>query len=486
MNTFVTQPFNALLIPPPGWQAVELLTLNYSVAYDALNELVSLSGICHAYDNPHDLTKHIWVFLHKDRFTTPDCNPAYKLAALLLKHYHIFTVAAGATFHPKLTAILYENEDKTQQKLRLIVSSRNLTTENNLEAGIKLETTVFDPQKLDAALLGLLHTAFLKGKCADAKGSSAAPISCLLQADFIQWCADHCRVAMCILQADFSQWCADHGFEGVEFLTPQYYKSPSRSAAYNDLRALLDSAAQGCTRFVAVSPFLNSASYLRKLLPANGRWTLITSHQVVQGVYDDFAKSGDLNKLRCYAYPDGNSPHLHAKIYAFTTVDAQNTPVHHLLLGSANFSHNGLERNYELDVHIVSKQPKHDFCTMLAKFLLPGGVVPAAATTPPAGHAIAQPPAASDDALWAEIQKAADNDQLRQYFAAVLQGDSNKPYALDYAVESLREANTRDEKLNADIYAEWKARYNSKDMMHLPPKLHHYEVELGKLIDALN
>lgn len=61
-DSFAEKKFNNLLVPPHGWQAEELLTLNYSFGYDALNELVSLSGIFRTYQNHHDVPDHIWVF----------------------------------------------------------------------------------------------------------------------------------------------------------------------------------------------------------------------------------------------------------------------------------------------------------------------------------------------------------------------------------------------------------------------------------------
>ena len=44
-DSFAEKKFNNLLVPPHGWQAEELLTLNYSFGYDALNELIKSGRI---------------------------------------------------------------------------------------------------------------------------------------------------------------------------------------------------------------------------------------------------------------------------------------------------------------------------------------------------------------------------------------------------------------------------------------------------------
>ena len=146
---------------------------------------------------------------------------------------------------------------KPEHWLRLIVSSRNLTTEKNLEAGVVLDTDDFSAVK-NKVLESLLQTAFKNN------------------ADL----AD-CELVKYILHADFSAWARAHNFDVIEFLTPQ-----------NGLAKTLDTMKNSADDFVAVSPFLHNPAYLEKHLPANKPWLLITTSEVLDTVYDATTKGG--------------------------------------------------------------------------------------------------------------------------------------------------------------------------------------------------
>lgn len=481
-DSFAEKKFNNLLVPPHGWQAEELLTLNYSFGYDALNELVSLSGIFRTYQNHHDVPDHIWVFLNEGRCTTQSPNSKDLYARLLMLRHRIFSVKTNVSFHPKLTAILYRDKeypkDPKKKLLRMIVSSRNLTTERNLEGGLVLETETFDDAKVDPALNELLKQAFT-GKAGKVPNPSPADIT-------------QCNVAWHILHADFTNWYTSHKFDSLEFLTPQLGKQNQTAQSWQPNNTLTTrlAAAQNSAEFVAVSPFLNDLTYLEHYLPSHNNWMIITSHIVNKKFSVPFLQAYP-NKLKCYAQEvvkDGNLeteyPSLHAKMYAYT-LDSANGLEDHLLIGSANFSANGLEKNYELDVHIVSRQ--HDFCALLKDAFKLGDVVSDKPSTPPPGYNVAEELDDSEDGLLDAIAGTSENALLRQYFESVLGGDSHAPEALDYAMETLSAAN--DPSLSSaeritNFYDIWRINYRATTM-DLPDELLCYKNELGSLIEEL-
>lgn len=463
-NTFSTKPFNELLTPPKGWQAEELLSLSYSISVEALNELVKLSGI---FDTHRRKTpEHVWLFCNKKGWTTQKINPGYLYAKLILiERKHVFAVDADHTFHPKLVAILYKRtqDDETAHQrpehwLRLIVSSRNLTTEKNLEAGVVLDTDDFFAAE-NKVLKQLLQTAFKNN------------------ADL----AD-CELVKYILHADFSAWARAHNFDGIEFLTPQ-----------NGLAKTLDTMKNSADDFVAVSPFLHNPAYLEKHLPANKPWLLITTSEVLDTVYDATTKGGIRfgGQMSCYTFDKDPPPKLHAKMFATRTADRSD-----LLIGSANFSQNGLERNYELDLHIWCKRADYDFYYLLTTPIIKAVAPTTKDTEPPAGQDI---PAvfADPDSITDSIAEERDNDILRSFFAAVFTVPdaldavrSRMPYAVDYALDAKADASLpacivpEDEAARKELYKLWAD--NLSKAPTLPGRLRRYRDELEKLLTALN
>lgn len=463
-NTFSTKPFNELLTPPKGWQAEELLSLSYSISVEALNDLVKLSGI---FDTHRRKTpEHVWLFCNKKGWTTQKINPGYLYAKLILiERKHVFAVDADHTFHPKLVAILYKRtqDDETAQQrpehwLRLIISSRNLTTEKNLEAGVVLDTDDFSAAK-NKVLGSLLQTAFKNN------------------ADL----AD-CKLIKYILHADFSAWTKEHNLDGIEFLTPQ-----------NGLANALDTMKNNADDFVAVSPFLHNPAYLEKHLPANKPWLLITTSEVLDTVCDATTKGGIRlgDRMVCYTFDRDPSPKLHAKMFATRTADRSD-----LLIGSANFSQNGLERNYELDLHIWCKRAEYDFYDLLTTPITKAITPTTKDTEPPAGQDI---PAmfAHPDSIADSIAKERDNDILRSFFTAVFTVPdtldavrSRMPYAVDYALDAKADASLpacivpKDEAARKKLYKLWAD--NLSKAPTLPGRLRRYRDELEKLLTALN
>ncbi len=483
-DTFDTKKFNDLLTPPDStWKPAEILSLSFSIGSKALNEFIKLSRIDETYPNEAEWAKHVWVFLQDGRWTTQDVADSDAHTQILLAYGRVFPVVPStipscsdksALFHPKLAAILYkrkapageESSDKSSAEvseeylLRMIVSSRNLTGESNLEAGIWMETQDFGSS--DPVLQGLLDAAFSGCPALAKQGTKTM----------------NCEIAQKIIHADFQKWAGRYGLKKPEFLTPQ-------AGLEGKLMALKNAA-----EFAAVSPFLKGPDYLKKFLPSHGNWHILTTRRLYKDIYDaEFTytdPTGNQQTLHLRdrmryvvqktSGEDAEPVKLHAKMYACNFQNGAQF-VSHLFVGSANFSERGLNTNYELVVHIESNDL--DFCDLITSVGTETDFVRAEdAEKLPAGCVV--PEAADFDAAdaAARVAEEKDNDRLRQFFADVLQSKSTEPRAMDYAMDALRE---RDEEGKRKT---WKANIKGPNCP-LPEHLQPYQKMLENILAQL-
>ena len=325
--------WNAFLVPPQGYHPTDLLALTYSLHPTVLEETLVQSELPWSYaHSPENLAEHVLVFCQKNRWLDSGALWSEHLYTRLLLSRNRIVGIEGKTssFHPKMLAILYAgNGSAGGQLLRLVISSRNLTQTANLEAALCLETTRFE-------------------------GGNPKPWRMLLDGQNVQQNA----VFQKLEQADFTS-CAEQLFgsgASCEFLVS--------GEKEGSLAELLRNCGRNARRFAAVSPFLGKWEYLEQFLPVRAGKTpfadvrILTNRGISRELYNKTHGTGLLtNPGRGAGAEDpGAERFLHAKMYAFT--DARGR--HHLLIGSANFSENGLERNTELMAHLTSGET--DFC----------------------------------------------------------------------------------------------------------------------------
>lgn len=467
MSIFETVAFNQMLNPPKGFLPVELAVLSYSASAGALNELIKESGMVLSYRaKMEDMAKHIWVALQNDRWTSGDkISEFHKYTRLLVKQSRIFGQTHRHSFHPKLVCMLYEDrQNADQKKIRLIVSSRNLTGEANREAALAIETETFQASGgQNAPLCSLLDTAF---------GSS--------------W--QESKLSSLLPQADFSD-CLGPQVKVLEFLTPK------DDALFTALSVLSKKA----SNFVAVSPFLGKPEFLTALFPqARGNNTLlITQRQVSREILD--LRSPNVS-VQCFkdhspaAGDDGSndseSAVLHSKMYAYTVEDeAAEQCEYHLFIGSANYSENGLRNNAELVVHLVSRDSRYNFCNLLRNSSLSDceALPDESRSQPPFGYPI---PLAEDieettEELVADICAESANDILRSYFYSVFREPSSKQYAIDYVIDVFQRVNGLPEEMRKDRWCSWCASLLTGGP-ELPEELMSYETSLRELVTRMN
>lgn len=456
---FEARKFNTFLSPPKGYQLTDLLLVSYSLSPDALDEVMAQSQITRTYHQRlEELAKHVVCLCQNDRWTK-DISYQWKeypfTHLLFCKGRVVGIPPSKGSFHPKLIAMLYQKEGQSDQKrLRMVISSRNLTTESYLEGACCLETDQFAGKPINLAFHCL----------SDLTGSSN-----------INW---H------LLTADFSN-CVKTSLG----LGPD--AGYSFDTAGPSFRDTVQRLANNASEFVAVSPFLGNASFLEQFMPVNGQAWIITN----DGVSPDLAAWNEIHK-RIYfpaqsksEFPDeasaqnqnANSVTLHAKVYAMTC-PTEKGPEYHLFLGSANFSEHGFSRNTELMLHLTSRQV--DFCTGLLDSLGDLQLCTGAESYEierPAGLPL---PVLDDDAhtvqeLLTAVEESWKEAALQTFFYQVFQKPFQNKAPVDYALDIL---GSYSEQVEPNLRSVWKKNLDELDPTYLPESLRHYDTELRRIL----
>ena len=361
---FDFRKLNDILTAPKGYRATDALILTYSLNLKSLNDLLLFSGITETYfrggrnhknssNGASAFPRHVTCVMQKDRAVTGDTaadKHAY-YARLLNKEGSIKKIARESrSVHPKLLVFLYQkkNEESEEQEqiIRLIISSKNITSSNYLEGAICVEGVPGGQDvPANADLISLIKNLLSEPRSDEQEQLLGA----LSKTNFI----DSVR---CIL--------GDDGDDDVAY---------SFVRSVNDQDTIAKAMPKGVDRVRIISPFLGTWGYTEEFLKdafgnnddlTNCDWRIITREYV----QPDSLPNGELPEGKFF-YPGltGNSAGesqaseetepvtLHAKVYGFTKTD-ENGLESMLLLGSANFSKNGLERNHELMLKISSKE----------------------------------------------------------------------------------------------------------------------------------
>ena len=460
---FFQKTVNDLLTCPRGMECTDLLALAYSAAPEELDWLITSAGIAEAYGTDRarwdELPAHVVLGLQNNRWVDNGRELGW-LVPWLGKEGRILGIPrqGGASFHPKLTALRYKGAMGEARRLRLIVSSRNLTPGAALEGAVCLETEDFSAPDNDprlAALLKLLEP--MKNKLPSSLRKDLA-------------------------HADFSD-CV-RGLAGAKatyrFLTPE-----GEGGLY---QAVSELAAQA-EKLVIVSPFLGEAAFLRSLLEKSPAWQggqplVITNREIAPALWADAALKSRICCLERPVPSEGGEPAylpVHAKVFAFTLRDS-----HHLILGSANCSGNGLCRNRELDLHIADAAP--DFVDRIWETLLQMGkkapCIPWTETAAPERTDTPNLPVwertdgEATETLAERCFTRRASDALMCFFLEVFQAAPGAQAPVDYAISQLSSASPQDPQL----WSQWQTRLKGFDREKLPAELRHYYDALAEIL----
>ena len=390
---FESSKLNDLLQTPAGWYTTDALFLTYSLHPEVLVSVLTDCGLLMTYaDKPEEIKKHFLCLMQHDRYLE---GALPSLFSFLLKCGRIRPVKGSCSFHPKLIALVYrKNDDDKQKKLRLIISSKNLTTATYLEGAVSIEGT---PEE----------------QAVKEKTPLAKMIEDVSEQD--KFAKD---IAELIRQTDFTK----------------------------DIRSILaDENAQyelltvggGCKlklpqnpqKLRIVSPFLGSWNFLSSLIGSCRDWKVFTRRKVPQ----ELVKMAGPEHFWCLPYSEKEevpAPELHAKIYALTDCDGR----HHLYIGSANCSENGFRHNYELMLHI--KSDTYDFTAALDKATghFSGKPLPVDTSedTLPEGYPLPDIQEA-EQTLLAKLKKETEQEMIVHFFCEILQCSVDRENYLETA-----------------------------------------------------
>lgn len=350
---FQSKNFKELIDFKGDEKVTDLLILTYSLNLRMLNDIIVRSGIISQYtleNTPENLMSHISCIVQKNRGAgefTRQKNNLYAYLALISGS--IKTISYNEkSFHPKLWGFLYTKGE--EKRVRLIISSRNVTSQNMLEGVICLDEKVGTKEiEANKALVDLLRIDLteeeqLNKKNNDNKTCRGKFIEAVNSTNFIQNIQKIC----------------DNEAVTYKFLTPQCYLIDELKRSYT------------CAKdFVAVSPFL-SCKTVSEFIKDKDNYFIITRKCEYTTEFKNnkielhYLKKNpdvvqeDMQLDESYDFNEDEKP-LHAKIYAFDCESGSD-----LYIGSSNFSENGFNNNYELMVKITSKNVK--FAEILQKY----------------------------------------------------------------------------------------------------------------------
>lgn len=356
MNT--TKPVSDFFQFPKGEQVQEVLLLTYSMNLRFFNEIILKCGVLDRATEKNskstsECLHHITCIMQENRAvrqSKKEYETQYGYAYSALQQGRIlFVPYKGASFHPKIWAFLYTKEEKTC--LRLVIGSRNLTGQQMREGFLCLDGEVPDhkqPVSQNEPLLEMI-SSILVGHPLKKDPSVVKMMEAIQYTDFTP----------CIQRI-----CDDDEYATYQFLSPQQGLN----------QAILDST-QEASSFVAVSPFLGFDKVEKVLNTFQGtspdpckKYTLLTQKASYTDEYKNkniplhyikkTTQDRELELLVEHDFEEDEQP-LHGKIYGFDgiacTPPTAGATESHLYIGSANFSTNGFEKNYEIMVKLVSQ-----------------------------------------------------------------------------------------------------------------------------------
>jgi hypothetical protein len=282
-------------------------------------------------------SKRITVYVQRGRIQVPQIAKPNPLFGFLEEMVVEVTAPGGGVFHPKVWAIRFVSPDQSSSMYRLVVLTRNMTTDQSWDLSLQLEGTIVDrrskPHKPLEAFFKLL------GKLAKDKATSA-------RVDQVHRFADDlCRV----------QWKLPDGFDKLTFYLPGTKGFDWEPPMANRMAVISpfcsDEALRALTKKTKTADALISRP---ESLSALKKKTLDLFTQCLH--LDGAAETEDGEEEEAIEQP--HSTGLHAKVYLFET--RYYSDYTHVVIGSANATNAALNasKNVEILVGLVGKKSK--------------------------------------------------------------------------------------------------------------------------------
>lgn len=340
--------YTSALTPPPGMMFDEAVATTFSMDPALLLEAPVYLALMAAdgQTDPDPLSvleairrysKRITVYVQRGRIQVPQIAKPNPLFGFLEEMVVEVTAPGGGVFHPKVWAIRFVSPDQSSSMYRLVVLTRNMTTDQSWDLSLQLEGTIAGRKsKSNKPLAHFFKTLpdLATGKTEPGRSEQA-----LRFADELH------RV----------QWELPDGFDELTFYLPgtkAYDWEPpmaNRMAVISPFCS--DEALRALTRKTKAADALISRP---ESLSALKKETLELFTQCLH--LDDAAETEDGEEDDAIEQPLATG--LHAKVYLFET--RYYSDYTHVIMGSANATNAALNasKNVEILVGLVGRKSK--------------------------------------------------------------------------------------------------------------------------------
>lgn len=340
--------YTSALTPPPGMIFDEAVATTFSMDPALLLEAPVYLALMAAdgQTDPDPLSvleairrysKRITVYVQRGRIQVPQIAKPNPLFGFLEEMVVEVTAPGGGVFHPKVWAIRFVSPDQSSSMYRLVVLTRNMTTDQSWDLSLQLEGTI-----------------------AGRKSKSNKPLAHFFKTlpDLATGTTEPGRSEQALRFADELhrvQWELPDGFDKLTFYLPgtkAYDWEPpmaNRMAVISPFCS--DEALRALTRKTKAADALISRP---ESLSALKKETLELFTQCLH--LDDAAETEDGEEDHAIELPIATG--LHAKVYLFETRFYSDYT--HVIMGSANATNAALNasKNVEILVELVGRKSK--------------------------------------------------------------------------------------------------------------------------------
>ncbi|NDY55830.1 hypothetical protein G3N56_03620 [Desulfovibrio sulfodismutans] len=340
--------YTSALTPPPGMIFDEAVATTFSMDPALLLETPVYLALMAAdgQTEPDPLSvleairrysKRITVYVQRGRIQVPQIAKPNPLFGFLEEMVVEVTAPGGGVFHPKVWAIRFISPDKSNAMYRLVVLTRNMTTDQSWDLSLQLEGTIAGRKfKSNKPLAHFFKTL---------PDLAIGPTESGRNEQALRFADELHRV----------QWELPDGFDELTFYLPGTkgfdWKPPTANRMVVISPFCSDKALEELTKYTKAADALISRP---ESLSALKKETLELFTQCLH--LDDAAETEDGEEEEATEQPLATG--LHAKVYLFET--RYYSDYTHLVMGSANATNPALKasKNIEILVGLVGRKSK--------------------------------------------------------------------------------------------------------------------------------
>ncbi len=340
--------YTSALTPPPGMMFDEAVATTFSMDPALLLEAPVYLALMAAdgQTDPDPLSvleairrysKRITVYVQRGRIQVPQIAKPNPLFGFLEEMVVEVTAPGGGVFHPKVWAIRFISPDQSSSMYRLVVLTRNMTTDQSWDLSLQLEGTITG--RKSKSNKPLAHFFKTLPDLATGPTESGRSEQALRFADELH------RV----------QWELPDGFDELTFYLPGTKGFDWEPPMANRMAVISpfcsDEALRALTKKTKAADALISRP---ESLSALKKETLELFTQCLH--LDDAAETEDGEEEEATEQPLATG--LHAKVYLFET--RYYSDYTHVIMGSANATNTALSasKNIEILVGLVGRKSK--------------------------------------------------------------------------------------------------------------------------------